>query len=282
MNVERVISVQSKLNVERYNRSIEAILLTSVFIEFNYLSTALNTCKELNTEMRLSVRKLNNQKPWITHEILSLVKERDRYHRLLKKLKINRRTTRSNYNSLLIMKNLNKPKMMWKQINNILRNKENVVTLVPTLQNNDGLALTNRSEIANQLNEYFKNVGKLLFQHISACINNEQNLIQYNLNSMFIFDVTSNKIIQKIKNIKNSKSMKGAMSANTCKTHMQLLAPIICNLINKCFHEGSFPTELKLSRIIPIFKDGNPLLSIDQSVFCRYYQKHLNQSFVID
>lgn len=49
------------------------------------------------------------------------------------------------------------------------------------------------------------------------------------------------------------------MSSKTLKSNFHMMAPILSNLINKCLTEGTFPTPLKISRIIPVYKDSDPL-----------------------
>ena len=45
--------------------------------------------------------------------------------------------------------------------------------------------------------------------------------------------------------------------------HLSLSLSLTC-LVNRCFHDGIFPTDLKLARVVPLFKSG------DSSVFSSY------------
>lgn len=120
----------------------------------------------------------------------------------------------------------------------------------------------NRMQIANTLNEFFMNVGKLLHDDIIPLpgIFDDSNE-PTNQNTMRLFYTTSDEIFYKIIQMKNSKTLKDYISSHSCKSHALQLAPILSTLINECFSSGTFPDLLKCARIIPLYKDGNQLLA---------------------
>lgn len=81
------------------------------------------------------------------------------------------------------------------------------------------------------------------------------NTVAYNPSSIFLFDTTCDEIRAKISSLKNSATVK---DSNIYKQNELILSPILCDLINNCFVSGKFPEQLKISRIIPIYKAGNP------------------------
>lgn len=129
-----------KLNHRGYNRDVHEILTCNEINDFKDLSVRLNQCK-LNHLLTVNVaRNTNPHKPWIIEEFLELIEERGRYFNLLKKSPTNeylkmkygeicdsilmkRNSHRSNFNSKAINKHGNNPKLMLKNINNILYNK---------------------------------------------------------------------------------------------------------------------------------------------------------------
>lgn len=149
---------------------------------------------------------------------------------------------------------------MWKQLNQIIFNKSSSKSLVPVLNDDNSLNISDRKQMANYLNTYFKDVGKILNDRIGAQILPSFSSIAFNVNTILLFDAAPEEIALKINSLKNCISLKRCISALACKQHMQLLADHSCSLINQCFQSGEFPSELKLSRIIPLFKDGNPLI----------------------
>lgn len=77
---------------------------------------------------------------------------------------------------------------------------------------------------------------------------------------MRLFETTDEEIVMKIVSLKKSNCTKDIISSNACKVHANSLAPILSTLINECFLSGTFPNSLKCSRIVPIHKEGDPLL----------------------
>ena len=47
-------------------------------------------------------------------------------------------------------------------------------------------------------------------------------------------------------------------------------------LINNSFYRGIFPDELKLARVVPIFKSSDSSKIIDQFQILPFFQKYMN------
>lgn len=246
---------------------------------FDALLATVQQCKLSNTQRVARTRKSNPFQPWISAELLNIIDARGRYFKLLKKspsnqyliskyndicaeLKHKRHITRSNYNSNIINASLHNPKDMWKNINMIIYNKPNTMASISALANDNGDMIINRVSIANSFNIFFRDIGKCLHDNIptnnTPCITELPN---YNPSTMFLFDTTTPEVCAKIMSLKNSATINEGISANLCKQNANTLSPILSNLINTCFANGSFPQNLKISRIIPIYKDGYPLLA---------------------
>lgn len=155
---------------------------------------------------------------------------------------------------------------MWKSLNEILYNKtehNNTIKSIAEIDNNCEIINTkihtDNKQIANILNSYFGNIGRKLFEHIEEVNSDYLNEISINQNSLYLRETTVLEIKQKIESLKPSNSINDNISSNMLKMNSTKLAPIISELINKCISEGSFPNSLKISRIVPIYKDGNPL-----------------------
>ena len=64
------------------------------------------------------------------------------------------------------------------------------------------------------------------------------------------------------------------------QSHDSYIEPLTC-LLNRCFHDGSFPIELKLARVEPIFKSGDSSVLINYrpisilSFFAKVFEKLL-------
>lgn len=189
-------------------------------------------------------------------------------------------------------------KKMWRSINETLFNKRTDNNSLKALQNKEGNITTNQKQIANTLNDYFADVGKSLHDNLNPSnflpIYTTRNLVIEH--SLFLRRVTVNEVVEKIKSLKNSKSPKDTISSISVKQNAHLLAPILCKSINQSFSDGIFPTELKSSRIVPIFKDGNPLVpsnyrpisilscfsKIQESLICDRINSFINRNKIIN
>lgn len=186
------------------------------------------------------------------------------------------------------------PKEMWNNVNSIVFNKQKANNSIPAIKTVNSLS-TDKKIIANTLNNFFKNSGKLLFDKIPPTINNLPTTSAAIAESMVLFQTRIEEITAKINKLKKSKSLKDYISTCALKKHSRKLAPILSNLINDCLANETFPDDLKCSRIVPIFKDNDPcdpnnyrpisilpsLSKIFESVICDRLNSFLNKHKVI-
>lgn len=267
-----------KLNHSNFNRDLIRLLNSENTTSLNHLINGLKQCTNNNLSVETKINPSSLNKPWINEALISLINERNRYYRLHKKnpsnaychnkfhelnsiIKNKKKSMRADYNSRLINKNTNNPKMMWKHLNQIIYNKssENPHCKALCDENND--PVMDSITIANIFNNYFKNVGKSLYEQSSIIPSPPfTHLSPRNPQSMRLFDTSSDEIYLRILGLKKSNSLKEYLSSNACIFHASSIAPILSNIINDHYHQGKFPNELKCARIIPIFKESNPLL----------------------
>ena len=73
--------------------------------------------------------------------------------------------------------------------------------------------------------------------------------------TMYLTDIESSEIDDIIKNLNSNKS--SDMSPKILKLFRHKLSPIFSNLFNNCMYAGVFPDQLKIARVIPLFKAGD-------------------------
>ena len=243
------------------------------------LSTILN---EHTSTRRVKMHKHKHKKsPWITYGIIRSVKFRDNLYKRMKKceigsqdfisLKINLAT----YNKIL-KKSIRAAKMMyynetftrfkgdirqtWKTINSILsRNPEKENS--PNSINYDGRIISDKKEVLNALNEHFATIGsKIAEQSESMGDTNFTDYLTSDYESEFHFSSVSQieieNIISKLKN-KHSCGPDN-ISSHMLKEFKTELSKPLTFLINHSLRLGSFPSALKLARVKPLFKKGDP------------------------
>ena len=114
---------------------------------------------------------------------------------------------------------------------------------------------------------FFVNVGPNLANNIrtSSNIHVYDFMKDKSEKSMFVEDVTTNKIIKIVSNFKNKSScdVNGISMNIVKKVFIAVLKPFkyICNL---SLNKGVFPKDMKIARVIPLYKAG------DKNVFTNY------------
>jgi hypothetical protein len=84
--------------------------------------------------------------------------------------------------------------------------------------------------------------------------------MQRQLHTMAVLPVSETEIISIIKNLSNGSPGWDGIAPNIVKnTHHNFIKPF-SHVMNLSITEGVFPTELKIARVIPLFKSGDPMV----------------------
>ena len=123
----------------------------------------------------------------------------------------------------------------------------------------DGNIITNKSEIADNFNKYFVDIGSRLaasIQPVSAHFSDY--LKESYKDSFMLYPTDPAEIIRIVLNFEN-KSSAGydEIPVKIMKTSIHAIAHPMSALINKSMHTGVFPDALKIARVCPIFKSGD-------------------------
>ena len=101
---------------------------------------------------------------------------------------------------------------------------------------------------------------------------------------MFFTDILPSEITSIINNLNNSKSSDFSVIAIKLVQHQ--ISPLLASLFNDCMYSGVFPDELKIAKVIPLYKGGKthvlsnyrpisilPLFSkiFEKLIYCRLY-----------
>ena len=77
------------------------------------------------------------------------------------------------------------------------------------------------------------------------------------INSIVILDVSNEDVTKVINSLKHSSPGWDQMPASIMKQCTKHYIKPLTHIIKKSFNEGVFPSELKLARVVPIFKSGD-------------------------
>ena len=134
-------------------------------------------------------------------------------------------------------------------------------SLTDSMIDEQGKILTNDTDIANNLNTFFVNVGSDLTANIPRS-NNFKYYLRNTLTVPFKFSPISTETTIKIVNSMENKLTEGvdSMSNKLIKSIISSIADPLTTVINKSLKEGIFPDEMKIAKIIPLFKSGDEKL----------------------
>ena len=110
-------------------------------------------------------------------------------------------------------------------------------------------------EIANAFNSYFINIGPSVSSNIVTNVSYEDYLSKNHITTIkikFVKEEAVDSIINKLKN-KTSRGIDGISIQILKIAKTELLRPITF-LINQMIHTGTYPQQLKISEVTPIFK----------------------------
>lgn len=169
-----------------------------------------------------------------------------------------RKSEKIYYNELL-NKHKNDVKFTWKILNEIMR-KSHLTSNYPETFDYNGNILRKTGDIANGFNQFFTNVGPSLARNIPNI--REGNVCDYlfnrNEHSMFLTEVTDNEVINLVKNCK-SKTSKDCedISMILLKRVINSIVSPLTDIFNKSFIQGIFPENMKIAKVVPLYKNGN-------------------------
>ena len=268
--------------VEQLGTKISNLKPSTNFSDFTdlYDSTLDDTCKL--DKPKLTKRTYKNN-PWITESIVTAV---DKKHELRKEwsdtvtkknpqgnvllyqifsdyrrqLKALIKSAKKAYYCGKICDSKENKKKTW-QIINELRGKSKKGLKPPFIIDNQ--KIVNRRIIANEFNKYFQSIASNLNDSIGdqkLCDLKlgkfEDYLMPANRNSIFLHDCSSEELSNIIAELDNTKS--SDIPIRIIKKSAHIICPSLSQYFNLLMTEGVFPEVLRVGRVTPIYKKGNP------------------------
>jgi hypothetical protein len=234
------------------------------------------------------------RKPWITDELLSMIKQRNALYSLKKRtgdttldgqikllmksiVKINRIEHQRYINALLEQANGDMRKT-WNVLNNILRrHKKPPMPTVLTIDNKE----LHSTDLANTFNNYFINAGAPDVRY---------NHVPYNPRYMpapiapsFSYNTVDCEIVLKVIDELRANSAAGYddVSPRVIKHSASTFIATLTSIINMMIRKGIFPDCLKIARVIVVYKGGSKSVLANYrpisilSVFSKIFEKIL-------
>ena len=237
---------------------------TNLFV--NGLNRIYTSCFPMKSKF-ISVKQIC--KPWLTSAILRSVKTKAYYFKMSKlgviisaelnrlytnKLKAVIRQTKQNYFRDVFLNCKNDIKT-WKTIRTLLSRKPTNKKIKSVLIN--GEVVTECNDIAEAFSEYFANIACSLETNLPHTDECPLTHVPQNMLSSFFLNLKS-KIVHIIRNSKITSSNTNEIPVRIIRQIADIIADTLTCLINRSFRERVFPDILKVAKIVPIFKAGDP------------------------
>ena len=215
-----------------------------------------------------------NRKPWLTKEIKNCIKMKNKMYRNTKKsknpdLEVVYKRFRNKVNKMmfkaekdhydkLICNSKNNLKKSWRILKDIINKKQQSGSKSRFLVNNR--IVTDSKEICNGFNDFFVNVGTTLAKKIPNVNKNPTSFMTERiLDSMFIEDVVEKEVTEIIQDLKEGSVGWDDISAKVVKsTFGSCISPLV-HVFNLSLKKGVFPSELKIAKVIPLYKSGDTM-----------------------
>jgi len=253
----------------------------NIDVSFNCFSSKISELVDRHLPTRkLTRRQLKSQKPWITSGLLKSMAKRDLYFRKFLRAKSQNsksifhnlfkqyrnqivslcRLSKSNYFTRYFDMHSKDIRKIWQGVSNIISLKGSNSPKPISLKIGNAV-ISNPLAVANEFNTYFTSVADAIRSSIPQCDKHFSSFLKHpNPNSIFLSPVTSDEVSKIISSMPSSK----AYGPNSVPTR---ILKLICNevsspladIINLSFTTGQFPSALKISKVVPIFKKGTPL-----------------------
>lgn len=145
-------------------------------------------------------------------------------------------------------------KTRWKNLNDLLGRNKPCAT-ISSIVNSEGEPLSEATDIANAFNDYFTGLSSATRPHSQQSTTPE--VSQRFPHSLFLHPATPQEVSSVIGSLKRKKSVGWDNVSTSLLTSCEsALSPVLAKLFNLCLSNGYYPTELKKSRVVPIFKKG--------------------------
>ena len=232
--------------------------------------------KHYDESFPIKAKKLGKQRlfnPWLSRGLLKSINQKHKLYRNYKRGIIPFQLYNNYDKKLKTVLKLAKRKYYIKKFDDFKNDTKNTWKLINKLVNKDCKNKNNLNElkvgsgttkdlkdICDALNSHFVKVGKTALGNGHTSQENFESFLPTH-NSVFSFvDFTESDVVEVIMNMENKKSDLFSIPNHIYKLVVNHVSRPLKHLFNESFHTGLFPNVLKISRVTPVFKNGDKLL----------------------
>ena len=241
---------------------------------FNNFHSIFTQVIDIHAPLKKLTRKQKRlqHKPWITKGNLISIKRKQKMHKTHYRngSSVDKFLYKQLSNTLTRIKNLSKrvyyhckidefknnPKNTWDILRTILSN--NPKSSLPNTIRVDDTNISNPKIIADKFNTHFANVGKLLAASLNAYDTDFLTHLKSPCpSSVYLYPTSPQEIIRIINSFHLNKACGyDDISPFLLKTAAHVIAYPLSIILNHCISLGVFPNQLKVAKVIPVYKSG--------------------------
>ena len=213
-------------------------------------------------------------KPWITNALLTSIKRKnklyaiylkhkttpslDQYKRYKNKLLNLIRISKKSYYNEKLQQNQYQLKQSWKILKEIIGH--NITKANKSEFEINGRIITNDEEIANEFNNFFINIPLTLVSQLPQNTPDPITLMHAKRTypSLFLAPTDPYEIQNIINNLKSGSPGYDKITLQILKHIFPTISTAITHLINLSLQTGIVPAEIKVAKVVPIFKNHDP------------------------
>ena len=149
---------------------------------------------------------------------------------------------------------INNLKKTWNIIND-MRNKNKCKSSFPAAFTCNDTEISDPMVIANKFNDFFVNIGPTLANNINITTKSADSYLQGSLpQTIFLNQTSEDEINHIIKRLKLASTGWDDIDTRVLKFISSDIAPLLCHIVNSSLSTGIIPNELKIAKVVPIFK----------------------------
>ena len=155
-------------------------------------------------------------------------------------------------------------KATWRVLNEIIKTKKKAFK-INTIFKVDNQEITDLEDIANRFCSYFSSFGPNLGEEIHSSVSHRSFLSGHFCQSVFFDPVTPNELSEISNAFRPGKAAgNDRIPISIIKQSIQIIADPLAHIINLSITHGIVPDQMKIARVIPLFK------AVDRSLFTNY------------
>ena len=276
--IRKIIRDRSERNLQLFENSLAFLAERyfydnanqSVNVKTEYFLDEMNTLYNQFCPIKIKTISLRNYtKPWITRDLVSSINYKHTLFKRYKQSIVHFNIYNSYKNSLCkVLKKAkidfsnrkfdrikNDTRESWTVVNDLMGRKK--TTKYPELVDE----LRDPLSISNVFSDYFSSTARNLSDNIPLSNSDPLRYLSDHVGgSFFATSASVDEVVHTTMGLPNRGGNINAIPVPVYKRMAGMIAPIIVDIFNSSVSEGTFPSVLKMARIVPVYKSKNSRL----------------------